>query len=467
MAAGSHSRKLREKLNNALRRERLAEALRQYEALQQVEPREARWPHRKGDLLKRLGRPNEAVEAYERAIDLYARQGFVARAAAMAKVVLAIAPERADVLSRVNPDAARKLHRSTRSAVVTADLESEPDGQEITQTKTKRISADALPLVANESAVDDALRFSTPPGARRLTLDLDISDAELQDRPPVTVEGLSERPTPEHLAQLPSMPLFAEIPQPMLARIVKESRLVVLEPGQSLIERGTTADALFVLVEGSVQLIRTVDEDAMVLSEGDVVGLSCLLGRVCYEGDVTARTKVSALRISKLLLDRLVAEHPPLGDILLEVLGRRLVATLVRTSPMFAGFDSSTRSEVAAMFEVRRASRGTVILATGKRADALYIPMIGELTAVGVDGGEIGKLKLGRALGQHSILSRTPSPLTVVAASDALVLRMSARRFHELASAHPAMVAHLEALARRPSSPSFSLVPEPRRTSGG
>ncbi|MBW2214478.1 MAG: hypothetical protein JRF48_08620, partial [Deltaproteobacteria bacterium] len=113
----SRSRKLRDKLNQALRRERLGEALGHYEALQMVERNEPRWPHRKGDLLKRLGRPQEAVEAYERAVDLYAQQGFVARAVAMAKVVLGIAPERVDVLERVDLDAARKLHRSTRSVV--------------------------------------------------------------------------------------------------------------------------------------------------------------------------------------------------------------------------------------------------------------------------------------------------------------------------------------------------------------
>lgn len=464
--SGSRSRKLREKLNNALRRERLTEALRLYEALETVESQEPRWPHRKGDLLKRLGRPHDAVESYERAIDLYAQQGFVARAAAMAKVVMGIVPEREGVLSRVTPDAARKLHRSTRSAIVTADLEPEPDSHEITHTQTKRITADALPLIADEFAVDEALRFSRPPGASLPTLDLDISDVELQDRPELTDDGLNERPTPEHLAQLPSVPLFAEVPQPILARMVKESRLVTLEPGQSLLERGTTADALYVLVEGSVQLIRAVDEDSVVLSEGDILGISCLLERVCYEGDVTARTQVSALRISKLLLDRLVVEHPPLGDVLLEVLGRRLVSTLVRTAPMFSGFDNGTRSEVAAMFEVRRASRGTAILEAGKRADGLYVPMIGELTAMGMDGEELGRLKLGRALGQHSILTRTPSPVTVMATSDALVLRMSARRFHEVAAQHPAMVERLEELARGSDTPTFSLVPAPYRKSG-
>jgi CRP-like cAMP-binding protein len=262
------------------------------------------------------------------------------------------------------------------------------------------------------------------------------------------------------------MPLFAEVPKSVLSKIVRESRLIDLEPGENLIDRGTTADALYALIEGSVQLIRAPDEDAVVLSEGDIVGISCLLDHVNYEGDVTARTTVRALRISRLLLDRLVVEHPALGDVLLEVLGRRLVATLVRTSPMFSSFNNGARSEVAALFEVRRASQGTVILEAGKRADGLYIPMIGELAAIRPNGEEVGHLKLGRALGQHSMLTRSPAPMTVQAISDVLVLRLSARRFHELASAHPSMVAHLEELAKEPREPTFSLLPEPRRTSG-
>jgi CRP-like cAMP-binding protein len=461
--SGSRSRKLRDKLNQALRRERLVEALLHYEALQGVERNEPRWPHRKGDLLKRLGREEEAIAAYERAVDLYAQQGFVARAAAMAKVVLAMAPDRVDVLERVDVGAARKLHRSARSAIVTADAGAEFDDQATTQTK--RLAINALPLVADDSAADDVLRFTVLPSPQRLTLDLDISDAEVQDRPPM-VDGLSERPSAEHLAQLPSMPLFAEVPKSMLSKMVRESRLIDLEPGENLIDRGTTADALYALVEGSVQLIRATNEDAIVLSEGDVVGISCLLERVNYEGDVTARTKVRALRISRLLLDRLVAEHPALGDVLLEVLGRRLVATLVRSSPMFSGFNNGARSEVARLFEVRRANQGTVILEAGKRADGLYIPMIGELAVIGPDGEEIGSLKLGRALGRHSMLTQSPSPMTVKATSDVLLLRMSARRFQELVAAHPDMVAHLEELARRPSTPTFSLLPEPRRHTG-
>ena len=332
-------------------------------------------------------------------------------------------------------------------------------------TQTKRIAFDALPLVADDSSADDLLRFTKPPAAQHLTLDLDISDAEVQDRP-IVIDGLSERPSAEHLAQLPSMPLFAEVPKSMLARIVRESRLIDLDPGENLIARGTTADALFSLVEGSVQLIRETDGDAVVLSEGDVVGISCLLDHASYQGDVTARTKVRALRISKLLLNRLVEEQPALGDVLLEVLGRRLVATLVRTSPMFSSFDNGARAEVASLFEVRRAPLGTAILEAGKRVDGLYIPMIGSLTAIRPDGEELGGLKLGRALGQHSMLTRSTSAMTVKTTSDVLLLRLSARRFQELVSEHPNMVAQLDELARRPSKPTFSLLPEPLRKSG-
>ncbi len=459
--AGSRSRQLRDKLQKALEKERYGEALGIYEALQTVEPSEPRWPHRKGDLLKRLGRKQAAVDSYETAVDLYAALGFLARAAAMAKVVLNVDPTRMDVMERVNLGPARKLHRSARRNVITAADHGIGDDEPVTQTK--RIKRDALPLVRDESVPDGELRFTRPPMSTQRAMELDVSAEELGDRAKFKSGSLSERPTAHHLALLPSTPLFAEIPEAMLERLVRESRLVNLEDGESLVERGTTADALYALVEGTVELRRTPDQSPVLLSEGDVVGISSLLDQASYGADVTARGRVCALRISKLLLDRLVAEHPPFGDVLLEVAGRRLVATLVRTSSLFAGFDDKGRSRIAQMFEVRKATKGTQILQAGKRSDGLYIPMLGELTATGPDGEELGKLKLGRALGQHSVLTRGVSPLTVEASSDVLVLRMSAARFNKLVSKNPRMIAYLEELARRPSAPTLSLVPGPRK----
>jgi predicted RNA polymerase sigma factor len=64
-----------------------AEALDLYEQIEQRKPDEPRWSHRKGDLLRRMGRTVDAVTAYQRAAELYAAKGFEARAAATAKMM--------------------------------------------------------------------------------------------------------------------------------------------------------------------------------------------------------------------------------------------------------------------------------------------------------------------------------------------------------------------------------------------
>lgn len=83
---------LRSELSKALQSGRFSEALALYELIEKRKPDEPRWAHRKGDLLRRMGRDSEAALAYERAVHLYSDRGFDARAAATAKLVLAIDP---------------------------------------------------------------------------------------------------------------------------------------------------------------------------------------------------------------------------------------------------------------------------------------------------------------------------------------------------------------------------------------
>lgn len=159
--------------------------------------------------------------------------------------------------------------------------------------------------------------------------------------------------------------------------------------------------------------------------------------------------RVRALRIGKPLLDQLVAKHPPFGDVLLEILSRRLIATLVRTNPIFTAFDDATRRHVARLFEVRRAPAGTLILEAGKSADGLYLPLHGRVVSRRADGKRLGNLDLGIAIGQESMLLRQPSKVTIEAASDLLVLRMPAAQFADLLLQRPDVVQHMQVLKRR------------------
>jgi len=442
----SKTTNLRAELSNALKTNRLHEALDLYELIEKQQADEPRWSHRRGDLLQRMGRKADAVLAYEQAVDLYAAKGFVARAAAMAKVIIAIDPSRGDVLARVDPEAARRLHRQSRSVIVTAD-EPPPLDPEGPITETQSLITDALPLISDRTAPHDETRFTKPEKTKDVKLDL--TDAELLQRPSSRESTMSQRPSAATLAQLPSMPLFAEVPRGILEALVRESTLVDLEDGERLVTAGAAAEALYILVEGNVVGQRGTDTRSMLLGEGDVAGVSCLLSNVRYGEDVIACGPVRAIRISKLTLDRLVRQHPPFGDVLLEILSRRLVATLLRTNPIFTAFDERTRKQIARLFEVRRALRGTRILEAGKCSDGMYLPLHGRIVARKQDGKLLGEVELGVALGQESLLARQPSPLTIEAVSDVLLLRMPAANFGTLLLRRPDVVQHIEILKRQ------------------
>ncbi len=442
----SKTTNLRAQLSKALKADRVNEALDLYELIEKQRTDEPRWSHRRGDLLQRIGRKADAVLAYERAVDLYAAKGFVARAAAMAKVILAIDPSKGEVLERVDPEAARRLHRQNRSVIVTADEAPTPEW-EGPPTETQSLITDALPLITDRTARPSETRFTKP--EKTEDVKLDITGVELLQRPSPRASLMSQRPSAATLAQLPSMPLLAEVPRDILEALVRESTLIDVEDGQRLVTAGTAADALYVLVEGNAVGRRGADTRSLLLGEGDVAGVSCLLSNVSYGEDVIACGRVRALQISKLLLDRLVQQHPPFGDVLLEILSRRLVATLLRTNPIFTAFDERTRKQIADLFEVRRALAGTKIVEAGKRSDGMYLPLHGRIVVRKGDGTRLGNMELGHAMGQESMLTRQPSPITVEAVSDVLVLRMPAARFGNLLLKRPDVVQHIQMLKRQ------------------
>lgn len=107
-------RKLRKQLETALAKRREDEAADVLGKLMEADPKVPRWPHKRGDLLRKLNNNKLAIECFAAAATLYAEQGFIARAVAMAKTILNLDPSRIDVLERVDPEAARKLHRLQR-----------------------------------------------------------------------------------------------------------------------------------------------------------------------------------------------------------------------------------------------------------------------------------------------------------------------------------------------------------------
>ena len=546
--------KLREQLAVALQKEKFGEALGLYEELGLAEPADPRWPQRHGDLLRRLKQDAAAIKAYEVAVGLYAKQGFVARAAAMAKLILQIDPSRLDVLERVDPDEARRLHRQQRHDVVTALSEppsglppplpsqlaptpmavppppppmrvpapplprqavtpsagvpplpqraapppplppaaprvappaaEEPESSEETlpprstprpHRKRSSLSFSAVELQPVADAEADELRFSDVDDENAIEIDLssmEIDDSQVMSRADLEAaeddvvlfdeddQLEDKRRSALELAALPSISLFAEVPPAALSRLIQHADLVELGRGELLIRAGDPADALFVIVSGDLEVDWPGLATPIAISEGSIVGETCLLDAVTRRADVRTVTRVSALRVPKTVLDEIQDEFPAVGEVLLELLTRRLISNLLRTNPLFAGFDPETRTELARLFEVRRATMGTAIIELGKKTDGLYLPLLGRLE---VHKGErlLGRVRLGTVIGQSAMLTRAPAESTIVAATDALVLRLPAARFNELAAHYPTALMHLSELSDSVDGEHISIIPGP------
>ncbi len=416
--------RLRERFNRARSKGRWEAATRSLCELSCLEPCEPRWAHQLGDMLRRAGDTEGAVAAYEKATDLYAREGFVARAVAMAKTLLSLDPSRTDVLSRVDPSAAQAHHRRHRPRALSGSIQ-------------LNVVLGAPKLEPADDEADDEVRFFDLDDAS--VIELDLSELELIGEP-------EPAPGIDRLALMPSFPLFTELPAERLRVLAEGADLVELPGGAQVLAVGEPADALYCIVDGAVRVEVPQLADGPVLGEGDVFGESCLLEAGVRQANVYVHESLTALRISREVLDMVVQGLPELDDILFELLARRVLGNFLRTSALFTVFSPSDRRELAKRFEIRRAEVGVHLQVEGKRADGLYALMQGRVTVDGVERGP------GSILGTRSMLSHGPAEATITTTSECVLLRLPAAKLNMFVAMFPPALAHLSELAAREAS---------------
>jgi CRP-like cAMP-binding protein len=301
-------------------------------------------------------------------------------------------------------------------------------------------------LALDPRAPANETRFSDAPS--RSANEVELSDVELAEREPLPLlESLRPEPPPaETLAKLPLFPLFAEVPQPVLSKMVAGSELVELAHEAYVVRHGDPGDALYGIVEGSVNVIVPGQPYQLTLAEGDVFGEACLLEDEKLHADAIVAGKLTALRVPRQLLLEILQEHPPLAELLLELLTRRLLGNLLQTSPLFQEFDNAGRMELARMFEIRRAPAGTMLAVVGKRMDGLYISLTGTLS-VNQPGAPVRIAPPGSMFGQNALLSNALSQIDVSTQVNMIVLRLPAAQFTRVAMQYPMLLARLAELS--------------------
>lgn len=408
---------LRARWERAVEKNKHAEAAAALAEIEQLEASDPLWSHRLGDAYRRANRPKDAVEAFARAAEKYVAKGFMPRAVAMAKLVESLDPSRKGLLERV-----AKEPEPVRPAFVP-------------QPMPPRVA----PLAPAKDAGADEIRFDDAPESSVVTV-LSSVDIVLEDVSGYeTISSVDlELPEPrepsiDRLGTMAGFQLFAGVSREALLELSARTELVELTSGQIVFVKDSPATDLYAIVSGWARVSVPGTKEDIRLGEGEIFGEGCLLGEGRRHADVSAGSDLMTLRISKAALDEVTKRHPEVGDALFQLLVKRLLTNLMNTSPLFASFDPPARLELTNMFELRRAEPGTVIAERGRRSDGLYVLLTGDLDSI----------PRGRAFGHASLLGGGASEQTVVARSEAILLRLAASKFASLAALYPPVLAHL------------------------
>jgi cAMP-dependent protein kinase regulator len=164
-------------------------------------------------------------------------------------------------------------------------------------------------------------------------------------------------------------------------------------------------------------------------------------------------------------LEAVAEKRPDVGVELAAHCRRRMVANLVRTSPVLLIVHPSERTALVERFETRVFEKGEKLIAEGQETAGLHLIASGEVAIVGHDEGEsvvIATLGVGETVGEVALVLRRHANADVVAVHPTVTLFLPREEWLSLVKDHPAILHGLYMLAiKRDEETSLVLDTEP------
>lgn len=401
-----------------------------YEALQAalaLAPHDIALHQKAAEVLVRLGKKPEAIRAYQHAVGGWADEGHFLRAIALCKVILQLDPAHRETQKALADLYARQ--RGGKPASVPSALASElgasrPDSRELTIDVEPPEPAAVLPEA-------------------ELAIEIEVDDADLVVEAPA----------------LPQIPLFSDLGATAFQAVLEGAELCAFAPGQPIVREGDKDQTMFALVQGAARVVREDEggrREVAQLAEGEFFGELALVAGAPRLATVEAASDAVLLAFTREKMREVFREHPSVERALERFCRERLLANVMRASPIFEPLTDAERAAIAAEFKPRSYERGDVILRAGLPADGLHVLLRGRCRVSSPEGGDYPDLREGDVFGEISLVTGKPATATVKAVSATTCLRLSAAAFKAHVLGNAAVAASLkklgaERLARKPS----------------
>jgi cAMP-dependent protein kinase regulator len=258
-------------------------------------------------------------------------------------------------------------------------------------------------------------------------------------------------PMPGHLA--PSASLLSGLGQREFLSMLEALEPRIFQPRETIVEEGQPGGSMFALVEGSVEVVRTLKSGrrrtVAFLGEGDFFGEMSLLSDVPRLATVRAFERTAVLELTRERLERILQKHPSVEEVLRGFHRERLLGEVFRGNPIFRTLTPEQREALGRDFQLCSRPAGALVLEQGQEVDALYLLQRGRCQVLyrHLDGTEIPLRTLGEGdmFGEISLMLGLPATATVRADTPCMLLRLDWGSCDRHLLTHPGVA---EALSR-------------------
>jgi predicted acylesterase/phospholipase RssA/CRP-like cAMP-binding protein len=254
--------------------------------------------------------------------------------------------------------------------------------------------------------------------------------------------------TDDTVRRFGAVPPFDTLSPATLQEFAPDLRPLRLLTGEHLVTAGDTADEVFVIPEGELEILAPTEpsDGEVVLGRvraGDTVGEIAVLAGGTRSATLRADGPVAAIGISAERFSELLVREPQVGTHLAAIASARLRATrfsgqLLR---LFPGVTDVPVAELTDRVTFVSLAAGEVLFHEGEAADAAYVLVSGRVRILVRDdegwGAPIAEVGAGELIGELALLDDGTRSATVVAARDSVLARLPRDDFESLVTSHP------------------------------
>ncbi len=275
-----------------------------------------------------------------------------------------------------------------------------------------------------------------------------VAATEEHEIPSVEVAGVMQM-TVDHevaLLALSQVAEFQKVPRTSLSALADGAMQLEVRDGEELFREGDEAESFFVVVDGTLEILRTKHGREVALrhiSRGEAIGLFGLFSGQQRAACARAIGDVVLLEIPATALQKLVELDPVLNDRLLRFYQERILEGFLGSSKLFSDVDSIARARMIGKFAERTLKEGDVLMQPGEVANLIMVVthgsmMLEERARSGLQPKHY-EITQGQFLAVTSAMSGIPGRLKLFAPGPAQIVILNHREMADLVRDYPAL----------------------------